>query len=90
MKMPSRPNKVFQHNIVNGHFSGVSVEWGSTAILSPMGNYTMVILYPCLPVLHLLPVHPGSQRQVPGLSQTPFSQGGTQQAAEVRTKQMAT
>ena len=42
----------------------------------------MVIQYSCLPVLHLLPVHPGSQIQVPCLLQTPFSQGGTQTAEE--------
>ena len=54
-----------------------------------MGTYTMVVLYPCLPVLHLLPVHPGSQVQLPGLLQTPFSQGGTQ-TAEEKTQQMAT
>ena len=47
-----------------------------------MGNYTIVMLYPCLPVLHLLPVQPGSQVQLPGLTQTPFSQGGTQTAEE--------
>ena len=54
-----------------------------------MGIYTMVTLYSYLPVLHLLPVHPGSQVQLPGLLQTPFSQGGTQ-TAEERTQQMAT
>ena len=58
-------------------------------ILSPMGNSLLHCIYPCLPVLHLLPVHPGSQTQVPGLLQTPFSQGGTQ-TAEERTQQMAT
>ena len=42
-----------------------------------------------LPILHLLPVHPGSQIQLPDLSQTPFSQGGSQ-TAEERVKQMAT
>ena len=36
--------------------------------------------YTCLPILHLLSVHPGVQTQVPALSQTPFSQGGTQTA----------
>ena len=46
-------------------------------------------IYPCLPILHLLSVHPGSQTQVPGLLQTPFSQGGTQ-TAEEKTQQMAT
>ena len=74
-----------QCNVVD---SRVSVEWGSTVILSLIGNYTTIIMHPCLPILHLLPVHPGSQIQVPGLSQTPFSQGGTQ-TAEERTKQMA-
>ena len=49
---------------------------------------TQCLLYTCLPILHLLSVHPGSQTQVPGLLQTPFSQGGTQ-TAEERTKQMA-
>ena len=48
-----------------------------------------VTLCSYLPVLHMLPVHPGSQTQVPGLLQTPFSQGGTQ-TAEERTQQMAT
>ena len=49
---------------------------------SPLGNYNIIIQYSCLPVLHLLPVHPGSQTQVSGLLQTPFSQGGTQTAKE--------
>ena len=56
---------------------------------SPIGNYNIIIQYSCLPILHLLPVHPGSQTQVAGLLQTPFSQGGTQ-TAEERVQQMAT
>ena len=78
-------HKVTTHNTHTEHDTHsvyVYMYTKSITNIVTMGDYTIVMLYPCLPILHLLSVHPGSQTQVPGLLQTPFSQGGTQTAEE--------
>ena len=88
-------NEYLQHAklfcpVICSEFVGKEYVYSSKyqCVSSAIRALTQCLLYTCLPILHLLSVHPGSQTQVPGLSQTPFSQGG-RQTAEERNQQMA-